>query len=145
MIDLQHVKIFAALRFRVACPNTSEQAFYLQAGRCSRSSIFSRTVERELNNVSVNKAFNGDEIYLLWMLLGGVFVSITQGPTGVLGFVFVFPDKHVEPIGEHARRFDFLYERFRNKSLQVMKVVSRRGSEQERKRRESFICRNRIN
>lgn len=54
------------------------------------------------------------------MLFGGVFVSVTQGPTGVLGFVLELPDKHVvPPSGEHARRFDFLYERFRNKSLQL--------------------------
>ena len=54
------------------------------------------------------------------MLLGGVFVASLAGPTGVLGFVFVFPDKQVvvTPKGEHARRFDFLDERFRNKSLQ---------------------------
>lgn len=55
------------------------------------------------------------------MLFGGVFASMTHGPTGVLGFVFA--DKHVEPpSGEHARRFDFLYERFRNKSLQLTEV-----------------------
>jgi hypothetical protein len=54
------------------------------------------------------------------MLLGGVFAASLAGPTGVLGFVFVFPDKHVvvTPKGEHARRFDFLDERLRNKSLQ---------------------------
>lgn len=53
------------------------------------------------------------------MLLGGVFVSIMHGPNGVLGFVIVFPDKQplVFPNGEHARRFDFLVERFLNKSL----------------------------
>lgn len=54
------------------------------------------------------------------MLVGGVFVSMTQGPTGVLGFVPGLPDKHVvPPKGEHARRFDFRYERFRNKSLDL--------------------------
>jgi hypothetical protein len=37
---------------------------------------------------------------------------------GVLGFVGPFPDKHVvAPNGEQARRFDFLIERFLNKSL----------------------------
>lgn len=56
------------------------------------------------------------------MLFGGVFVSMTHGgPTGVLGFVPELPDKHVvPPRGEHARRFDFLYDRFRNKSLKLM-------------------------
>lgn len=54
--------------------------------------------------------------YLFWMLLGGVFVSMT-GPTGVLGFVPALPKHVVPPKGEHARRFDFLYERLRNKSL----------------------------
>lgn len=61
-----------------------------------------------------------DNCYLFWMLLGGVFpVSITHGPKGVLGFVLVFPDKHVDALdkGEHARRFDFLDERFRKRSL----------------------------
>lgn len=58
------------------------------------------------------------------MLLGGVFVSITHGPKGVLGLVFVFPDKQllVFPNGEHARRFDFLVERFLNKSLWKSKL-----------------------
>lgn len=53
------------------------------------------------------------------MLVGGVLVSMTHGPTGVLGFVPVLPDRQVvPPRGEHARRFDFLYERLRNKSLE---------------------------
>jgi hypothetical protein len=56
------------------------------------------------------------------MLLGGVFVSITDGPKGVLGFVFVLPDRQLvappPPNGEHARRFDFLDERFRKRSLE---------------------------
>lgn len=42
---------------------------------------------------------------------------MTHGPTGVIGLVPVFPDKHVE--GEQARRFDFLYDRLRNKSLKI--------------------------
>lgn len=34
---------------------------------------------------------------------------MTHGPTGVIGLVPVFPDKHVfPPKGEQARRFDFL-------------------------------------
>lgn len=54
------------------------------------------------------------------MLAGGVLVSMT-GPTGVPGvFGPVFPDKQVvAPRGEHARRFDFRYDRFLNKSLQA--------------------------
>lgn len=59
------------------------------------------------------------KIHLLWMLLGGVLVSMTHGPTGEFGFVPALPDKHVvPPKGEHARRFDFLYERLRNRSLE---------------------------
>lgn len=60
-------------------------------------------------------------MYLFCVLLGGVFVSMTHGPNvGVLGFVFVFPERQlvvVPPSGEHARRLDFLDERFLNKSL----------------------------
>lgn len=57
--------------------------------------------------------------YLFWALFDGVpLVSTIDWPTGVLGFVFEFPDKHVAaPKGEQARRFDFLYERLRNRSL----------------------------
>lgn len=45
---------------------------------------------------------------------------MTPCPTGVLGFVPALPDKHVEPPrGEQARRFDFRYERLRNKSLEL--------------------------
>lgn len=66
------------------------------------------------------------EFYLFWMLLGGVLVSMTHGPTGVLGFVPALPDKHVEPPkGEHARRFDFRYERLRNKSLKSTREIIR--------------------
>jgi hypothetical protein len=62
------------------------------------------------------------------MLLGGVFVASLTGPTGVLGFVFVFPDKQVvvTPKGEHARRFDFLDERLRNKSLHYRSLTIRK-------------------
>jgi hypothetical protein len=54
--------------------------------------------------------------HLFCVLAGGVLISMTFAPTGVLGFVLALPDKHVD--GEHARRLDFLYERFRNKSLE---------------------------
>lgn len=66
--------------------------------------------------------------YLFWILLGGVFAASLTGPTGVLGFVFVFPDKQVvvTPKGEHARRFDFLDDRLRNKSLQNRYLMSRK-------------------
>ena len=59
------------------------------------------------------------EFYLFCVLLGGVFISIMHGPKGVLGFVLVFPERQlvVPPSGEHARRLDFLVDRFRNKSL----------------------------
>lgn len=61
------------------------------------------------------------------MLVGGVFVSMTHGPTGVLGLVPGLADKHVvPPKGEHARRFDFRYERFRNKSLSLTRKENRK-------------------
>jgi hypothetical protein len=63
--------------------------------------------------------------HLLWALLCGVLLlSMPLCPTGVLGFVFEFPDKQVvvTPKGEHARRFDFLYERFRKRSLHAMRI-----------------------
>lgn len=41
--DLQDMQIFAALRFRVAGPDTSEKTFHLETRRRPRSTVFART------------------------------------------------------------------------------------------------------
>lgn len=117
-IDLQYMEIFAAFRFGIARPHSTQQSFHLQARRCFTASIkrLSWTVKgiNEKENKRINTSVSAVDvdkisiIYLLWMLLGGVLVSMTHAPTGVLGLVPALPDKHVvPPKGEHARRFDF--------------------------------------
>lgn len=57
-------------------------------------------------------------VYLLCALPGGVLASemtFAIGPSGV--FAFTLPVKQAPLKGEHARRFDFLMERFLNISL----------------------------
>lgn len=81
----------------------------------------------ELTMSSVRRVWSVNNTHLFKVLTGGVFIS-TPGPTGEFGFVLaVLPDRQVPPSGEQARRFDFRYERFLNKSLKRAKKRMKGG------------------
>lgn len=92
---------------------------------------FEKSQKKPQNSTLVGSL--GISSYLLCALLGGVLSSLhpnvfVVAETGVLGLVPPLPDKQAEPNGEHALRFDFLYDRLRNKSLQQQKKSCGKGN-----------------
>jgi len=111
------VQIFAALGLRVPSPDAAQKSLDFQAGGGSGTTIFAGTAKEKGKyehywRISIAWAQgSGVVTHLLWALPGGVATDSPSGPSGVLAF------RQPAFSGEQARRFDFLMERFRNRSL----------------------------